>query len=145
VGALIAIQALAATTTWSGAGNTDPVFKVSFKKVSGHPAHVRAWNSKQLHFKCTDNTTFRSNTTINTPIAVHSGSFSRTSSFTNGNVKVNYTISGKFVSKTKATGTYKERRSLVSDPTHSLRQLEGALDGLDGSQAVAERAHGRGR
>jgi hypothetical protein len=75
VGALIAIQALAATTTWSGAGNTDPVFKVSFKKVSGHPAHVRAWNSKQLHFKCTDNTTFRSNTTINTPIAVHSGSF----------------------------------------------------------------------
>ena len=117
IGALVVAQALATTTTWSGAGNNDHVFKVSFKKVSGHPSKVKDFASKQLHYTCTDNSTFRANTTIHTPMAVHSGSFSRTSSFTNGNVKVNYTISGKFASKTKATGTYKERRSLVSDPT----------------------------
>src|SRR5205823_14422861 len=94
--------------------------KVSFKKVSGHPAHVKDFASKHLHFTCfttPPTPPFRSNTTIHTPIAVHSGSFSRTASFTNGNIKVNYAISGTFISKRTATGTYKERRSLVSDPT----------------------------
>jgi hypothetical protein len=120
VGALIAVQAFGATTKWSGSGNNDHTFKVSFNKVSqsGHPSKVRDFASTKLHFKCSDGTTaFRSNTTIHTPITVHSGSFSRTSSFTNGNTKVSYTISGKFNSKTKATGTYKEKRSLVSDPS----------------------------
>jgi hypothetical protein len=120
LGAVVAVQAFAATTTWSGAGNNDHVFKVNFKKVSGHPSKVKDFAAKQVHFTCTDNSNidpFRANTTIHTAIPVHSGSFARTSSFTNGNLKVNYTISGEFVSKTKAKGTYKERRSLVSDPS----------------------------
>ena len=67
----------------------------------------------------------RADTTIHTPITVHSGSFSRTSSFTNGNMKVSYTITGKFASKrTKATGTYKERRSLVSNPSTHCDSLK---------------------
>ncbi|MGH2966901.1 MAG: hypothetical protein ACRDMH_16185 [Solirubrobacterales bacterium] len=122
VGAVVAVQAFAATTTWSGAGTNDPVFKVSFKRVktAGHPPKVKDFASKQLHFTC--HTTppqpaFRSNTTIHTPITVHSGNFFASRSFTNGNIKVNYTIDGEFVSKRTATGTYKERRSLVSNPT----------------------------
>ena len=85
--------------------------------MAAEPVKVKDFASKQLHYKCTDNSTFRADTTIHTPITVHSGSFSRTRSFTNGNVKVSYTITGKFASRTKATGTYKERRSLVSNPS----------------------------
>jgi hypothetical protein len=127
IGAFVAAQALAATTTWSGAGNNDPVFKVSFKKVSGHPSKVKDFASKNLHYTCTANTgqsPFRASTTIHTPIAVHSGSFSRTNSFNSGNIKVSYTISGKFASKTKATGTYKERRALIADPTKHCDSLK---------------------
>ena len=124
VGALIAVQAFAATTTWSGRGDNDHTFKVSFKRVGGQPVKVKDFASKQLHYRCTDNSTFRADTTIHTPITVHSGSFSRTSSFTNGNVKVSYTITGKFASRTKATGTYKERRSLVSNPSTHCDSLK---------------------
>src|SRR6476661_281339 len=104
VGAVVAVQAFAGTTTWSGAGTDDPVFKVSFKRVktAGHPPKVKDFASKNLHYTCTPNTgqsPFRASTTIHTPITVRSGSFSRTSSFNSGNVKVSYTISGKFVSK----------------------------------------------
>ena len=129
IGAFVAAQALGATTTWSGAGTNDPVFKVSFKRVktAGHPPKVKDFASKNLHFTCTANTgqsPFRASTTIHTPITVRSGSFSRTSSFNSGNVKVSYTISGKFVSKRTATGTYKERRALISDPTKHCDSLK---------------------
>ena len=119
VGALVAAQAFAATTSWSGAGTNDPVWKLSFKKekLSGHPAHVKNWNSKQLRFTCTDASTFRAATIISSPITVQNGEFSRTGSFTNGNVRVTYTINGEFVNNTTATGTYKEKRALVSDPS----------------------------
>ncbi len=119
VGALIAVQAFAATTTWSGRGDNDHAFKVSFKRVGGQPVKVKDFATKQLFFNCSSNgpADFRADTTIHTPITVHSGSFSRTSSFTSGSTKVNYTITGKFASGTKATGTYKERRSLISDPS----------------------------
>jgi hypothetical protein len=122
--ALVVAQALAATTSWSGAGTNDPVFKVAFKKVSGQPSKVKDFASKQLHFTCTDNSTFRANTTIHTPIPVHGGAFSRASSFTNGDIKVTYTIKGNFLSRRTATGTYKERRSLVSDPSTHCDSLQ---------------------
>jgi hypothetical protein len=120
--ALVVAQALAATTSWTGAGTNDPVFKVAFTKVkpSGQPAKVKDFASKQLHFTCVTTPPtqpFRANTTIHTPITVHSGAFSRTASFTSGNIKVTYTIDGKFLSVRTATGTYKEKRSLVSDPS----------------------------
>ena len=117
--ALVVAQALAATTTWTGAGTNDPVFKVAFTKVkpSGQPAKVKDFASKQLHFTCTDNSQFRANTTIHTPIPVNSAAFSRTASFNSGNIKVTYTITGKFLSVRTATGTYKERRALISDPS----------------------------
>jgi hypothetical protein len=123
--ALVVAQALAATTNWSGAGTSDTVWKMGFKKVvtNGQPTKVKDWRSRQLRFRCTDNSTFRSNTDIATPIRVSSGSFSRTSSFTNGNVKVSYTISGHFNGQT-ATGTYKEKRSLVSDPSISCASAQ---------------------
>ena len=116
--ALVVAQALAATTSWSGAGTNDTVWKVGFKKVvtSGQPTRVKDWSSKQLRFRCVDNSFFRADTNIHTPVAVRSGSFSKTGSFTSGNVKVTYTITGSFNGRT-ATGTYKERRSLVSDPS----------------------------
>ena len=88
---------------------------------------MKNWDSKQLRFHlhgCLP-TPFRANTMIHSPITVHNGEFSRTGSFTNGNVKVTYTINGKFVSVTTATGTYKERRALVSDPsTHCDSERE---------------------
>ena len=119
--ALVVAQALAATTTWTGAGTNDPVFKVAFTKVkpSGQPAKVKDFASKQLHFTCTGTSQppFRANTTIHTPITVHSGAFSRTASFFSGNLKVTYTITGKFLSVRTATGTYKERRALASNPS----------------------------
>jgi hypothetical protein len=119
IGALVVAQAFAATTSWSGSGTNDTVWKLTFKKekLSGHPAHVKNWNSKQLRFTCTDASTFRADTNIASPITVQNGEFSRTRSFTNGNVKVTYTINGEFVNATTATGTYKEKRALVSDPS----------------------------
>src|SRR5436309_15431848 len=86
--ALVVAQALAATTTRSGAGTNDPVFKVSFKKVSGRPSKVKDFASKQLHFTCTGTSQppFRANTTIHTPMTVHAGQFSRTASFTSGDI-----------------------------------------------------------
>jgi len=129
IGALVAAQALAATTTWSGAGTNDPVFKVSFKRVktAGHPPKVKDFASKNLHYTCTPNlnqSPFRASTTIHTPIGVHGGSFHRASSFNSGNIKVSYTIDGEFVSKRTATGTYKERRALISDPTKHCDSLK---------------------
>jgi len=129
VGAVVAVQAFAATTTWSGAGTNDPVFKVSFKRVktAGHPPKVKDFASKNLHYTCTANTgqsPFRASTTIHTPIGVHGGSFHRTSSFNSGNIKVSYTIDGEFVSKRTAKGTYKERRALISDPTKHCDSLQ---------------------
>jgi hypothetical protein len=105
------------------------VFKVSFKRVktAGHPPKVKDFASKNLHYTCTANTgqsPFRASTTIHTPIRVRSGSFHRTSSFNSGNIKVSYTIDGEFVSKRTATGTYKERRALISDPTKHCDSLK---------------------
>jgi hypothetical protein len=124
--AMVVAQALAATTIWGGAGTSDTVWKMGFKKVvtSGQPTRVKDWRSRQLRFRCTDNSTFRSSTDIHTPIGVRNGSFSKTSSFTNGNVKVTYTITGKFTSRTRANGTYKEKRALVSDPSISCASAQ---------------------
>ena len=119
--ALVVAQAFAATSSWTGAGTNDSVFKFAFTKVkpSGQPAKVKDFASKQLHFTCTGTTQppFRANTTIHTPITVHNGAFSRTASFNSGNIKVTYTITGKFLSVRTATGTYKERRALLSNPS----------------------------
>ena len=109
-------------------------------EASGHPSKVKDFASKQLHYTCTANTgqsPFRASTTIHTPITVHSGSFFADQLFNSGNIKVSYTITGKFASKTKATGTYKERRALDRGSDQTLRQPQGALEG---SQAVAGRA-----
>ncbi len=122
VGALVVAQALAGTTTYSGAGTDDPVMKVSFDKVKskGHPTKVKNWSVKSLHYDCVGTDDFRSFTNLHGTISkVQNGRFSYNQSHLSDSGGIRYTnqISGKFVSKTKATGTYKERRELVSDPS----------------------------
>lgn len=123
-GALVVAQALATTTTWRGAGTEDSVMKVSFKraKTRGHPAKVKEWSVKDLHYTCTDDDPppFRSSTTLHGTIAkVHDGKFSYSDSLLSedGTIRYTNTIRGEFVSKHKATGTYREKRALVGDPS----------------------------
>lgn len=118
--ALVVAQAIATTTSWNGAGTDDPVFKVSFKRVSGHPAKVTEWSAKNLYYNCVGTNDFRSSTNLHGTISkITNGKFSFSGSHYNSAHTIKYTnrISGEFVSATKATGTYKERRELVSDPS----------------------------
>jgi hypothetical protein len=120
IGALVVVQAFAATTTWKGNGTNDTAITVSFKKVSGHPSKVKDWKINHLHFTCHNTPNFRSGTSLQGTISqVHNGKFSYHKSHYNSDHTIKYTdqIDGQFVSKTKATGTYKERRELDSDPT----------------------------
>jgi hypothetical protein len=121
----VAAEALGATTIWKGNGTDDPVLTVKFKRVktSGHPAKVNDFEAGQLHFACTANTgldPFRSGfSRAGTIATVHSGKFSYSATTYNSahTIKYNTSIVGEFVSRSTATGTIRQKRSIVSDPT----------------------------
>jgi hypothetical protein len=125
IGALVAATALAATTTWRGNGTRDTRITVSFKKVSGQPSKVKNMNIGRLHFDCQNTDDFRSGIAFPT-MQVHAGQFSRNATYTNADGSIRYTtrLSGKFLSPRTATGTIKQRRTVVADPSTTCTTVE---------------------
>jgi hypothetical protein len=121
MGAIVAAEALGATTIWKGHGTEDPVMTVRFErvKVSGEPAKIKEFKVEKLHFKCEGTSNFRSGFVRHGTISkVQNGEFSYSATTYNAEhtVKYNTSINGEFVSRTKAVGDVKQRRTLVSNP-----------------------------
>jgi hypothetical protein len=124
IGALVVAQALAASTTWKGNGTNDTKVTVKFKRVTSHgnPTKIKDFAIGQLHFTCTSaaqTDPFRSGLSRTGVVAtVHGGKFSyvRTTYSPQHTIKYNTTFKGEFVSGRTATGTIKQKRSLVSNP-----------------------------
>jgi hypothetical protein len=116
IGAFVVAQALATTTTWKGTGTRDPQLTVSFKKVSGHPAKVKYFKARNMHYACVGTNDFRSGLDL-PPMKVHRGRFSFSGTANQNGVTYKATLSGEFVSKRTAKGTVKETRTVNADTT----------------------------
>jgi hypothetical protein len=125
MGALVVTEALGATTFWKGNGTADPAMTVKFRKVkvSGDPAKIKEFDVQQLHFVCHGPGApdpFRSGLIHHGTIAtVRNGKFSYSATTYNSahTIKYNTHINGEFVSARTATGTVKQRRTVVSNPS----------------------------
>lgn len=123
MGALVAAEALGATTIWNGNGTDDPVMTVKFKRVkhSGDPAKINDFEVQKLHFVCHGPSApdpFRSGLSRDGTLArVRSGEFHYSATTYNSahTIKYNTSIDGEFVSSRTAKGTVKQRRTLVSN------------------------------
>lgn len=121
MGALVAAEALGATTFWRGNGTEDPVMTVKFQKakLSGQPARVKEFEVQKLFFNCQGTGDFRSGLVRHGSISkVTNGKFAYSATTFNSahTIKYNTSINGEFVSGLTATGTVKQRRTLVSNP-----------------------------
>jgi len=122
--------------------NNDPVFKVSFQRRSA-VIRPRSRTSParnpplHLHGEHRAEPIPPPAPPSNTPIAVHSGSFSRTNSFNSGKHQGPATRSAASSrARPRQPGRTRRGAPLIADPTKTLRQPQGALDD---SQAVAGR------
>ena len=119
--ALVVAQAVAGTTIWKGNGIDDPVMTVKFERVKkpGEPAKIQEFEVQQLYFDCHGTSDFRSGLIRHGTISkVKDGEFhySATTYNSEHTIKYNTSINGEFVSKTKAVGDVKQKRTLLSNP-----------------------------
>lgn len=112
--AVPAAVALAAATTFKGNGTDDPEVTVKFKRHGGAHPYVNGFQTMKMLYECSDGTTtFRSGVNLGTlKLGVKdNGKFSFHGTADEDGVHYEARISGKFTSKSKATGTTTETRS----------------------------------